>query len=101
MQGSPERIRRSEVSATGAGSVFGRAFPLPAARLAEDSLNEINRRLIGDVNAGGEFFLSSTVLDDRFSLRVAIGNIHTRRAHLDRLWKLLTLKAGETGSAAV
>jgi hypothetical protein len=33
-------------------------------------------------------------LDDRFSLRVAIGNIHTRRAHLDRLWKLLTPKGG-------
>ena len=67
--------------------------------LPEDSLNEINRRLIDAVNAGGEFFLSSTVLDDRFSLRVAIGNIHTRGVHLDRLWRLLTLKAGETGNS--
>ncbi|MDA1313317.1 MAG: pyridoxal-dependent decarboxylase [Acidobacteria bacterium] len=68
--------------------------------LPEDSLNELNRRLVEAINAGGDFFLSSTVLDSRFSLRVAIGNIHTRGTHVDRLWELLTAKAAEIGSPA-
>ncbi len=63
--------------------------------LPEDALNELNRCLIEAINAGGEFFLSNTVLDGRFTLRVAIGNIHTRGEHLDRLWELLVKKAGE------
>lgn len=54
-----------------------------------EQLNAINQRLIEAINATGEFFLSSTVLQDRFTLRVAIGNIHTREKHVDRLWELL------------
>ena len=60
-----------------------------------DALNELNRRLIEAINATGEFFLSNTVLNGRFTLRVAIGNIHTRQRHLDRLWELLVAKARE------
>ena len=60
-----------------------------------DALNELNRRLIEAINATGEFFLSNTVLNGRFTLRVAIGNIHTRQRHLDRLWQLLVAKARE------
>ena len=57
---------------------------LPTLRL--DSLNQ---RLLDAVNGTGEFFLSHTKLDDRLTLRVAIGNIRTTQAHIDRLWAVL------------
>ena len=40
-------------------------------------LDSLNQRLLDAVNGTGEFFLSQTKLDDRLTLRVAIGNIRT------------------------
>jgi len=34
-------------------------------------------------------FISSTVLNDRFTLHLAIGNYATGKAHVDRAWQLL------------
>ena len=70
----------------------------PPAVDSED-LNAINQRLIEAINDTGEFFLSSTVLHDRVTLRVAIGNIHTREQHVNRLWQLLLQKSREAAAA--
>jgi aromatic-L-amino-acid/L-tryptophan decarboxylase len=45
------------------------------------------------VNATGEVFLSHTRLRDRFTIRVAIGNLRTERRHVDRAWELLRREA--------
>ncbi len=52
--------------------------------------DEINRRLLEAINASRRFFLSHTVLDGRFVLRIAIGNLHTSRATLDELWEVIS-----------
>ncbi len=52
-------------------------------------LDSLNQRLLDAVNGTGEFFLSHTKLKDRFTLRVAVGNIRTTQAHVDRLWEVL------------
>ena len=52
-------------------------------------LDSLNQRLLEAVNEKGEFFLSHTKLDERVTLRVAIGNIRTTQAHVDRLWEVL------------
>ena len=52
-------------------------------------LNQLNERLLNAVNETGEFFLSNTILNGQFTIRVAIGNIRTDQAHLDRLWETL------------
>ena len=70
----------------------------PPAVDSED-LDAINQRLIEAINDTGEFFLSSTVLHDRVTLRVAIGNIHTREQHVNRLWELLLQKSTEAAAA--
>jgi aromatic-L-amino-acid decarboxylase len=49
-----------------------------------------NERLMDRVNAAGPFFLSHTGLQERFTLRVAIGNLRTEPAHMTALWELLT-----------
>ncbi|HZF13243.1 MAG TPA: pyridoxal-dependent decarboxylase [Thermoanaerobaculia bacterium] len=53
---------------------------------AEDRFNE---RLLAAINAAGPFFLSHTVLQGRYTLRVAIGNLRTTRADVEELWDLV------------
>jgi aromatic-L-amino-acid decarboxylase len=55
----------------------------PDVAAALDSLNE---RLMARVNEGGEFFLSHTRLHDRFAIRIALGNLHSERRHVERVW---------------
>jgi aromatic-L-amino-acid decarboxylase len=55
--------------------------------------DEQNRELLERVNATGEAFLSGTMLNGRFVLRVAIGNIGTTAADVDAVWKLLKKEA--------
>lgn len=45
-----------------------------------------NRQLLDHINSSGDAFLSHTVLNDRYVLRVAIGNIATSRETLGTLW---------------
>ncbi len=47
------------------------------------------------VNASGEVYLSHTKLHDRFTLRLAIGNIRTEERHVARAWELLREAAAE------
>ena len=46
------------------------------------------------VNADGGVFLTHTVLDGRYTIRVSIGTLATERRHVDRLWELIDAAAG-------
>lgn len=48
-----------------------------------------NQALLEAVNASGETFLSQTVLNGRFVLRMAIGNYSTTRDHVQRVWEII------------
>ncbi len=48
-----------------------------------------NRALLEKVNASGKAFLSHTVLNGRFVLRLAIGNIATEWQDLEEVWDLV------------
>ena len=48
-----------------------------------------NRALLDKVNASGKAFLSHTVLNGRFVLRLAIGNIATQWQDLEETWNLV------------
>ena len=65
-----------------------RAIPVGGAR-TEQALEELNTVLLNSVNASGEVFLSHTKLDERFTLRLAIGHIRTTEHHVARAWELL------------
>jgi hypothetical protein len=51
--------------------------------------DEQNRELLDRVNGTGEAFLSGTMLNGRFVLRLAIGNIGTTEADVEAVWKLV------------
>jgi aromatic-L-amino-acid decarboxylase len=74
-----------------ASTDFVRVAPTPFSVVcfradADDAMNE---RLLEIVNAGGEVFLSHTRLQDRFVLRLAVGNLRTTEAHVARAWQVL------------
>jgi aromatic-L-amino-acid decarboxylase len=52
-----------------------------------------NRALLDAVNASGKAFLSHTVLNGRFVLRLAIGNIATQWEDLEETWNLVRQSA--------
>jgi aromatic-L-amino-acid decarboxylase len=62
----------------------------PAIR---SQLDDLNTRLMDAVNRTGEVFLSHTRLRDRFTIRMAIGNLHTEPRHVARVWALLRSEA--------
>jgi aromatic-L-amino-acid decarboxylase len=64
-------------------------FRYAPAHLTEEQRNEANRRILECVNRSGKVFLSHTVLDGRFLIRLAIGNLRTAERHLRTAWTLL------------
>lgn len=55
-----------------------------------------NRVLLENINASGKAFLSHTVLNGRFVLRLAIGNIATGWQDLEEVWDLVKQTAGSS-----
>jgi aromatic-L-amino-acid/L-tryptophan decarboxylase len=53
---------------------------------AQDRFNE---RLLARINAAGPVFLSHTVLNGRYVLHAAVGNLRTEREHIEALWELI------------
>lgn len=53
------------------------------------ALDEANARIMDAVNRTGEIFLSHTRLDDRFTIRLSVGNLRTEPEHVQRAWDLL------------
>jgi len=62
------------------------SLALVCLRLATDART---RAAMEQVNASGEAFLTHTVVDGRFSIRVAIGGVTTSREHVVALWERL------------
>jgi aromatic-L-amino-acid decarboxylase len=56
-------------------------------------LDTTNTALMGAVNRTGEVFLSHTRLADRFTIRIAVGNLRTEPRHVERAWVLLRREA--------
>jgi aromatic-L-amino-acid decarboxylase len=68
-----------------------RLFSVVCFRLEGD--DERNRVLLERVNAGGELFLSHAVLNGRYVLRLAVGNMRTTEADVERAWNALRREA--------
>ena len=51
--------------------------------------DEVNQKILDRVNASGRVYLSHTRLNDRFVLRLAIGNLRSERRHVVEAWELL------------
>jgi aromatic-L-amino-acid decarboxylase len=70
-----------------------RRFSVVCFRLAGD--DERNRLLLERVNASGEMFISSCVLDGRYVLRLAVGQMRTTEEDVRIAWDVLRREASE------
>lgn len=66
--------------------------------LGQRELNGFNARLLESLNNTGKVFLSNTVLNQRYALRLAIGNLKTERRHIVAAWKLIQRVASDLAS---
>jgi aromatic-L-amino-acid decarboxylase len=73
---------------------FERVAPAPLSVVCFRSKgsDDDNRRLLDKINASGKFFLSHTVLDGRFVLRLAIGNLATTRDDVLAAWEMIRME---------
>ncbi|MFO8034688.1 MAG: pyridoxal-dependent decarboxylase, partial [Candidatus Bipolaricaulota bacterium] len=56
---------------------------------------EENRRLLTQINGSGRVYLTHTVLDGRFALRMCIGQARTQRSNVESAWELIRKAAGD------
>lgn len=54
-----------------------------------DDLNALNERLMNDINASGDAYLSHTKLNGKFTIRLSVGSIRVEERHIEKIWKLL------------
>jgi aromatic-L-amino-acid decarboxylase len=57
--------------------------------LDEPNIDGANQALVDAVNSSGEVFLSTTRINGRLALRVAIGHLRTTEVHVRQAWQLL------------
>jgi aromatic-L-amino-acid decarboxylase len=53
--------------------------------------------LLERINAPGDFFLTSTILGGRFTIRLALGHLSTTEELVRRLWERVASAADATG----
>lgn len=58
-----------------------------------------NRRIMEAVNQSGNIYLTHTTLDDRFVLRLCVGQTYTEEVHVRRAWELLQRTAAALNEA--
>jgi aromatic-L-amino-acid decarboxylase len=84
---------------------FERMAPVPFSTICfrfhpeeinvEKKLNELNEKLLENLNKTGGIFLSHTKLNNRFVIRVSISGLRTEEKHIKDVWKLIKLKSKE------
>ncbi len=63
--------------------------PLSVVCFRYKGTDEENKAMLDAVNASGKVFLSHTVLNGQFTIRLAIGNLGTSREDVERAWELI------------
>jgi aromatic-L-amino-acid decarboxylase len=70
---------------------------VPDRNMAESKINDLNKKLLDEINKTGKVFLSHTKLREKFAIRLAIGNIKTTWEDVALAWEIIQEKGGELG----
>ena len=57
-----------------------------------EDLDAFNEKMMNEINASGEAYLSHTKLNGKFTLRLSVGSIRVEERHLVKVWGLLNEK---------
>ena len=55
--------------------------------------DDVNQRLMDDLNASGRLYLTHTRLQDRLTLRLCVGQTRTERRHVEAAWEAIRASA--------
>ena len=79
--------------------LFERTAPTPFSTICfraipdginvDEELNLLNEKLMNNVNATGEVFLTHTKLNGKFTIRLVISGVRTEEKHVEKAWALL------------
>jgi aromatic-L-amino-acid/L-tryptophan decarboxylase len=61
--------------------------------------DEVNQKIMDQLNRSGKLYLTHTKLQDRLTLRFCVGQTHTEESHVQRAWKLIQSTAEELGNS--
>jgi aromatic-L-amino-acid decarboxylase len=61
----------------------------------EEQLEEINKRLMDELNRSGRMFLTHTKLKGKFALRLCIGQTNTTREHVKKAWERIQISVAQ------
>jgi aromatic-L-amino-acid/L-tryptophan decarboxylase len=67
--------------------------PLNLVCFAHRKGDDFNRRLLERLNQSGKIFITHTVLNGRYTLRLCVGQTQTEVAHVRQAWKLIQQSA--------
>jgi aromatic-L-amino-acid decarboxylase len=81
-----------------ASDCFELAAPVPLNLVCFRHVDgdECSRQVLEQVNRSGELYITHTVLDDRYTLRLCVGQTHTEARHVEAAWQ----RINEAGRAA-
>lgn len=68
-------------------------FPLGLVCFVHIGGDDATQRILDDINASGDAFVTHTKVQGRLVVRVALGGRLTEARHVDRLWELVQLAA--------
>jgi len=57
--------------------------------------DHVNQRLMEQLNASGDLFLTHTKLDGKVTLRLCVGQTHTQERHVQRAWQRIQQETGK------
>ncbi|MDZ7660624.1 pyridoxal phosphate-dependent decarboxylase family protein [Fodinibius sp.] len=55
----------------------------------EKKLNELNEKLLEQIQQSGQLFLTHTKLDGKYTIRIVLGNTNLEKHHVNEAWKLI------------
>ncbi len=70
-------------------------FRLNPGGLDHESLNQLNRRFLENINSNQSIFLTHTTLNGSYTVRMAIGSRTTTEKHLRGAWEIIRKEAGK------
>jgi len=69
--------------------------PLNLICFAHRAGDDFNRRLLDRINQSGKLYLTHTVLNGRYTLRLCVGQTNTEAPHVRQAWELVQRTAEE------
>lgn len=62
---------------------------VPEKTKSENGLNIFNKKLMDNINSTGNVFLSHTILNDKFTIRVVISGVRTEEKHVKEVFEII------------